>query len=103
MTTRTDSHARQQHSAQKGDNTRPRTLRRKIGGQSESDCLNGVQPGPHEKERQSPPQIVPRHKAGPVVSPERMSSANGMIAKPPNCAIVPNQMKGTRRQPSTER
>ena len=26
-----------------------------------------------------------------------------MIAKPPNCAIVPNQRNGTRRQPSTER
>ncbi len=27
---------------------------------------------------------------GPVVSPDRISSANGMIAKPPNCSSVPN-------------
>ena len=26
-----------------------------------------------------------------------------MIARPPNCTIVPIQMKGTRRQPSAER
>ena len=32
--------------------------------------------------------------------PDRTSSANGMMAKPPNCSIAPFQMKGTRRQPS---
>ena len=37
------------------------------------------------------------------MSPERISNANGMIARPPNCSIVPSQMKGTRFQPSTER
>ncbi len=27
---------------------------------------------------------------GPVVSPDRIRSANGMMAKPPNCNSVPN-------------
>ena len=40
---------------------------------------------------------------GPLVSPDRISSANGMIASPPNCTIVPIHRYGTRRQPSTER
>ena len=30
-------------------------------------------------------------KTGPLLSPERMISANGMIARPPNCSMVPNQ------------
>ena len=50
---RADGHACEQHGAQKGDNARPRALRRKIGGQRESDRLNGVQSCAHEKERQS--------------------------------------------------
>ena len=29
-------------------------------------------------------------KTGPLLSPERMINANGMIARPPNCSIVPN-------------
>ena len=33
--------------------------------------------------------MVPIH-AGPCVSPDRISSANGMIAKPPNCISEPN-------------
>ena len=52
--------------------------------------------------RPAPPPPA-RSTIGPVVSPDRMISANGMIAKPPNCSSVPNQMYGTRRQPSTER
>ena len=40
---------------------------------------------------------------GPSASPDSTISANGMIAKPPNCSSVPIQMYGTRRQPSTER
>ena len=35
--------------------------------------------------------ICPAHN-GPVVSPDRSSSAKGMIASPPNCSSVPNQM-----------
>ena len=34
-----------------------------------------------------------------VVSPLSSTSANGMMARPPNCSSVPVQMKGTRRQP----
>ena len=39
----------------------------------------------------------------PVVSPDMISSANGMTAKPPNWSSVPNQMYGTRFQPRIER
>ena len=31
------------------------------------------------------------------------NSANGMIASPPNCTMVPRYRNGTRRQPSAER
>jgi hypothetical protein len=33
------------------------------------------------------------------VSPDSKINANGMMASPPNCISVPNQMKGTRFQP----
>ena len=42
-------------------------------------------------------------QAGAQVSPERISSAKGIIASPPNWITEPSQKYGTRRQPSTER
>ena len=44
---------------------------------------------------------MPRPTGAPE-SPDITSSANGMMASPPNCISEPNQMNGTRRQPSAE-
>ena len=38
-----------------------------------------------------------------LLSPDSRISANGMIASPPNCTMVPIHRYGTRRQPRTER
>ena len=37
-----------------------------------------------------PAAIGPIH-SGPVVSPDRIISANGMMARPANCSMLPNQ------------
>ena len=42
-------------------------------------------------------------QGGAQVSPDRIIRAKGIIARPPNCMIVPSQRYGTRRQPRTER
>ena len=48
-------------------------------------------------------RVRTQHGLLPVPAPASTSNANGMIARPPNCTIVPRKMKGTRRQPSAER
>ena len=88
---RAHRHAEQQHREQKRDDARARALGREVGRQREADRLHRVQAGADQKERQRRGGLR-RSMIGPVVSPERMSSAKGMMAKPPNCSSVPNQM-----------
>ena len=99
---RADRHAEQQHRAEQRDDARPRT---RSGARSVASARPTVCTvcSPAPTSRNASAAAACPIQSGPVVSPDRISSANGMIAKPPNCSIVPNQMNGTRRQPSTER
>ena len=87
---RADRHADEQHRAEQRDDARAGALGREVGREREADRLDRVQPGADEQEREPRRRLPDPHR--PVVSPDRRISANGMIAKPPNCSSVPNQM-----------
>ncbi len=73
---------------------------RSVASASPAVCVT-CRPAPTSRNA-SAAAASPNH-AGARLSPDIRISANGMIARPPNCSIVPIQMYGTRRQPSSER
>ena len=80
----------QQHDVQERDDARTASFRREVGGEREPGRLRRVQAGADQQERQRRGDLADH--AGQCVSPDSSISANGMIAKPPNCSSVPNQM-----------
>ena len=97
-----DQHADQQHDVHQRDDARPR-----VGPARDRSRARGRRSGPYASPRRPSGRRAPAPTSptvgDPVVSPDMISSANGMIAKPPNCSSVPNQIYGTRFHPRIER
>jgi hypothetical protein len=80
-----DANAEQQHDAQHADHARAEFFRRDVGGQRQPGGLHRVHAGTHQQEGQGGGDGPT--KCGAWLSPERTMSANGMMARPPHCAM----------------
>ena len=64
-----------------------RFLWREIGREREAGGLHRMQAGAHEQERETGRGALARRKPAHCESPPSRISANGMIARPPNCSM----------------
>jgi hypothetical protein len=77
---------------------------RQVGGQRQAGGLRGVQPCAHQQEGQPGASLAdPLRPLRGLAAAGQHQQREGHDRQPPNCIIVPIQMKGTRRQPSAER
>ena len=76
---------------------------RSVASASPAVCVV-CSPAPTSRKASAAP-AWPTHtgQAAALPPPESTSSVKGTIARPPNCTMLPIQMKGTRRQPRAER
>jgi hypothetical protein len=88
-------HADQQHHVHQRDHARACFLGREVGGECEAGGLRGLQTGADQQEGEGGGELADPHRT-------KIKSANGMMARPPNCNKVPIQIYGTRRQPRAD-